>query len=61
MKEKNFIDTAINVIKTEAKAVKSLADQIRPDFESLCKSILDKTSKTPVLPADKEISLSDLT
>ena len=45
MKEKNFIDTAINVIKTEANAVKSLADQIRPDFESLCESILDAEGK----------------
>ena len=45
MKEKNFIDTAINVIKTEADAVKSLADQIRPDFGSLCESILDTEGK----------------
>ena len=45
MKEKNFIDTAINVIKTEADAVKSLTDQIRPDFGSLCESILDTEGK----------------
>ena len=41
MKEKNFINTAIRVIKTEADAVMSLADQIRPDFANLCESILD--------------------
>ena len=45
MKEKNFMDTAINVIKTEADAVKSLTDQIRPDFGSLCESILDTEGK----------------
>ena len=45
MKEKNFVDTAIKVIKTEADAVKSLADQIRPDFRSLCECILDTEGK----------------
>tara|TARA_Y100000992_G_scaffold9907_1_gene6152 strand:+ start:1704 stop:2678 length:975 start_codon:yes stop_codon:yes gene_type:complete len=45
MKEKNFIDTAIQVIKTEADAVMKLTDQIRPDFENLCESILDTKGK----------------
>ncbi len=45
MKKKNYIDTAINVIKTEANAVIGLADQIRPDFENLCESILEIKGK----------------
>ena len=45
MKEKNFIHTAIQVIKTEADAVMKLTDQIRPDFENLCESILDTKGK----------------
>ncbi len=45
MKEKNFINTAIKVIKTEADAVMSLIDQIQPDFENLCESILDTKGK----------------
>ena len=45
MKEKNFINTAIQVIKTEADAVMSLTDQILPDFENLCESILDTKGK----------------
>ena len=40
MKEKNYINSAIKVIKTEADAVMGLIDQIRPDFENLCESIL---------------------
>ena len=45
MKEKNYINTAIRVIKTEADAVMSLTDQIRPDFENLCESILATKGK----------------
>ena len=45
MKKKNFINTAIDVIKTEADAVMSLTSQIRPDFENLCESILDTKGK----------------
>ena len=45
MKEKNYISTAIRVIKTEADAVMSLTDQIRPDFENLCESILATKGK----------------
>ena len=45
MKEKNFINAAIKVIKTESDAVMSLIGQIRPDFENLCESILDIKGK----------------
>ena len=45
MKEKNYINTAIRVIKTEAAAVISLTDQISPDFENLCESILNTKGK----------------
>ena len=45
MKKKNFINTAIKVIKTEADAVMGLIDQIQPDFENLCESILDTKGK----------------
>ena len=45
MKKKNYINTAIKVIKTEADAVMGLTDQIRPDFENLCESILHTKGK----------------
>ena len=45
MKQKNYINTAINVIKTEADAVMGLINQIRPDFEDLCEKILDTKGK----------------
>ncbi len=45
MKENNYINTAIRVIKTEADAVMSLTEQISPDFENLCESILDTDGK----------------
>ena len=45
MKENNYINTAIRVIKTEADAVMSLTEQISPDFENLCESILDTKGK----------------
>ena len=45
MKKKNYINSAIKVIKTEADAVLSLTDQISPDFENLCESILDTKGK----------------
>ena len=45
MKEKNYINTAIKVIKTEADAVMSLTHQISPDFEKLCESILNTKGK----------------
>ena len=45
MKEKNYINSAIKVIKTEADAVMGLTEQIRPDFEDLCESILATKGK----------------
>ncbi len=45
MKEKNYINTAIKVIKTEADAVMGLTDQIGPDFQNLCESILETKGK----------------
>tara|TARA_B100001287_G_scaffold14128_1_gene10656 strand:- start:1595 stop:2569 length:975 start_codon:yes stop_codon:yes gene_type:complete len=45
MKEKNYINSAIKVIKTEADAVMGLVNQIRPDFENLCESILGTKGK----------------
>ena len=45
MKENNFINTAIRVIKTEADAVMNLTDQISPNFENLCESILNTKGK----------------
>jgi len=45
MKQKNYINTAIKVIKTEADAVMGLTEQIRPDFEDLCESILATKGK----------------
>ncbi len=45
MNEKNYINTAIKVIKTEADAVLCLIDQIQPDFENLCESIIATRGK----------------
>ena len=45
MKEKNYINSAIKVIKTEADAVMGLIAQIQPDFENLCESILETKGK----------------
>ena len=45
MKQKNYINTAVKVIKTEADAVLGLTDQINPDFENLCESILETEGK----------------
>jgi len=45
MKEKNYINSAIKVIKTEADAVMGLITQIKPNFESLCQSILETKGK----------------
>ena len=53
MKEKNFISTAIRVIKTEADAVMSLRDQIQPDFEDLCAKILNTKGKLIVMGIGK--------
>ncbi len=45
MKKKNYINTALKVIKTEADAVMGLIDQISPNFENLCESILATKGK----------------
>jgi len=45
MKDKNFTSSALKVIEIESKAVQSLANQIQPDFEDLCFSILDTKGK----------------
>ena len=45
MKDKNFISSALKVIEIESKAVMSLSNQIKPDFESLCSNILDIKGK----------------
>ena len=45
MKDKNFTSSALKVIEIESKAVQSLANQIQPDFEDLCFSILNTKGK----------------
>ena len=45
MKDKNFINSALNVIEIESKAVMNLRNQIRSDFESLCSNILQIKGK----------------
>ena len=45
MKDKNFINSALRVIEIEAKAVKSLSNQMQSDFNNLCSKILDIKGK----------------
>ena len=45
MKDKNFISSAMKVIKIESNAVRSLGNQIKPDFEDLCSKILNTEGK----------------
>ena len=45
MKDKNFINSALNVIEIESKAVMNLRNQIQSDFESLCSNILQIEGK----------------
>ena len=45
MKDKNFINSALNVIEVELKAVMNLRNQIQSDFESLCSNILQIKGK----------------
>ena len=45
MKDKNFISSAMKVIKIESNAVRSLSNQIKPDFEDLCSKILNTEGK----------------
>jgi arabinose-5-phosphate isomerase len=45
MKDKNFINSALNVIEIESKAVMNLRNQIQSDFENLCSNILQIKGK----------------
>ena len=45
MKEKDFISSALKVIEIESNAVKSLTNQIKPDFMDLCSNILNTQGK----------------
>ena len=45
MKENDFISSAMKVIETESNAVKSLSNQIKPDFIDLCSNILNTQGK----------------
>ena len=45
MKDKNFINSALNVIEIESKAVMNLRNQIQSDFENLCSNILQINGK----------------
>tara|TARA_B100001175_G_scaffold315937_1_gene328632 strand:+ start:42 stop:1016 length:975 start_codon:yes stop_codon:yes gene_type:complete len=45
MKDNNFISSALRVIEIESNAVKSLSNQIKPDFEDLCSNILNTQGK----------------
>ena len=45
MKDKDFISSALKVIEIETNAVKSLSNQIKPDFMDLCSNILNTQGK----------------
>ena len=45
MKDKDFISSALKVIEIESNAVKSLSNQIKPDFINLCSNILNTQGK----------------
>ena len=45
MKDKDFISSALKVIEIESNAVKSLTNQIKPDFMDLCSNILNTQGK----------------
>ena len=45
MKDKDFISSALKVIEIESNAVKSLSNQIKPDFTDLCLNILNTQGK----------------
>ena len=45
MKDKDFISSALKVIEIESNAVKSLSNQIKPDFMDLCSNILNTQGK----------------
>ena len=44
MEEKNFINSAIKVIRIEGEAVLALQDQIQDKFYDLCKNILNRAN-----------------
>ena len=45
MKDQNFINSALNVIEIESKAVMNLSNQIKLDFVDLCSNILNTQGK----------------
>ena len=45
MKDHNFINSALKVIEIESKAVMSLSNQIKSDFNNLCMKILETKGK----------------
>ena len=45
MEDKDFISSALKVIEIESNAVKSLSNQIKPDFIDLCSNILNTQGK----------------
>ncbi len=45
MKDHNFINSALRVIEIESKAVMSLSNQIKSDFNNLCMKILETKGK----------------
>ena len=58
MKDKNFIQDALNTIKIEGNAVLALRDQIKDDFERLCKAILDTKGKLILMGLGKSGHIS---
>ena len=58
MKDKNFIQDALNTIKIEGNAVLALRDQIKDDFERLCQAILDTKGKLILMGIGKSGHIS---
>ena len=53
MEEKNFINSAIKVIRIEGEAVLALQDQIQDKFYDLCKNILNTNGKLILMGVGK--------
>ena len=53
MEEKNFINSAIKVIRMEGEAVLALQDQIQDKFYDLCKNILNTNGKLILMGVGK--------
>jgi arabinose-5-phosphate isomerase len=53
MKDKDFISSALKVIEIESNAVKSLSNQIKPDFMDLCSNILNTQGKLILMGVGK--------